>query len=250
MRRFLALLCLAAVAALAPAQAAWADGDPASDILLSEDIYLPYAPNRVSKPAEQALRTTVKRAREKGYELKLALIADPRDLGSVGRLFGKPQEYADLLTQELSLNVTHGRKVAGPRVLAVLPSGLGGNNLGDAAGDALTGVLPPEGAGPDELARTAAVAVGKLAAADGKPIALPELPRGDAARSGAGGGIPAPIAFGAPVLLLALVLIGVNARTNRHRRGADGPVAEHQRQPEDDPVAGPQRQPGDDPVAG
>jgi hypothetical protein len=223
MRRFSALLCLT-LAALAPAPAAWADGDPASDVLLAQDVSLPYAPNTVSKPMEKALETTVARAKAKGFGVKVALIADRRDLGSVGEMIGEPQRYADLLTTELSLNVTHGRRVQAPRVLTVLPNGLGGNNLGDTAGDALADVPVPEG-GADALARTAAVAVGKLAAAAGRPIDLPTLPAASSApASSGGGGIPTAILFGAPVLLLVLVVVALNARMGGEDEPGDAPA--------------------------
>lgn len=225
MHRIVATLCLVvAVAALAPPAPALADGDPASDVLLSEDVFFPYAPNTVSKPVEEALKTTVARAKEKGLALKVALIADVRDLGSVGQLLGKPQEYADLLTTEISLNVRDGDPVKNARVLTVQPSGLGGNNLGDNAGDALEGVLPLEEEGADGLARTAAVAVGKLAAADGKPIVMPELPAAASASDG-GGGIPAWVAVGVPVLLLGLAFAAVSALSRRKGAAVDEPVA-------------------------
>lgn len=233
MRRLLAILGLATVAALASASVAWADGDPASDVLLAQDVFYPYAPNTVSKPVEQALATTVARAKEQGFPLKVALIADARDLGSVGQLIGEPQRYADLLTTEISLNVTHGRTVDKPRVLTVLPSGLGGNNLGDDAGTALEGVAPAEDAGADGLARTAGMAIGRLAEAAGKPIEMPVFPEASAADPGAGGGVPTAVVFGAPVLLLVLVVVALNARmgkgheptTGRPPPGGDQPAA-------------------------
>ncbi len=220
MRRYLLLLTLALLASPAPALA---DGDPASDVLLGEDIFLPYAPNTVSPPVKEALAATVARAKKAGYEVKLALIADRRDLGSVGQLFNKPQEYANLLTQELSLNVSHGTGVEQARVLIVQPVGLGGNNLGANAGDALDGVVPAQSTA-DELARTAAIAVGKLAAADGKPIAMPELPEA-AAASGEGGGLPSWLLYAAPVLLVGLAIAGVNTRTKRLDQEPDEPTA-------------------------
>ncbi len=210
MRRILVLLLV--LGAALPA-GALADGDPASDVLLSQDVFLPYAPNTVSKPVEQALATTVERAKEKGFPVKVALIAEPRDLGSVAQLFPAPQRYADLLTQEISLNVVHGSKIAAPRVLTVAPGGLGGNNLGDTAGDALEGVIPDGAAGADGLALTAAVAVGKLSAAAGMPIVMPELPgpvTSSSGGGGGGGGIPIWLAVGLPGLLLVGVIVGTN----------------------------------------
>lgn len=232
MHRFPVLLCVVAAAALVPVAPARADGDPASDVLLAQDVFFPYAPNRVSKPLEQALQTTVKRAKDRGFALKVALIADVRDLGSAGQLLREPQRYADLLTTELSLNVARGRGVQGPRVLAVLPTGLGGNNLGDTAGDALEGVLPAEADGPDGLARTAAVAIGKLTRAAGRPIVMPELPAASGVRANGGGGVPAFVLFGAPVLLLVLVVVALNARLG----GLDEPARPPGGSPGDPPI--------------
>jgi hypothetical protein len=211
------VLVAIAVALAGPVASARADGDPASDVLLSQDTFLPYAPNTVSRPMRRALEATVARAKAKGFATKVAVIASSRDLGSVGTLVGDPQGYADLLTKELSLTVFHGQAVDSARVLVVLPSGLGGNNLGDRAGDALGGLPPVTDGSPDGLARTAAVAVGKLAAADGKPFALPALPSA-AAASGGGGGVPAAVIFGAPVLLVALVAAGLSARGRRREK--------------------------------
>lgn len=219
MRRLVLLTAL--VAALAPAAPAWADGDPASDVLLSQDVFLPYAPNTVSKPLAAALAETVKRAGARGFGVKVAVVADARDLGSAGQLLGQPQRYADLLTGEITTNVAHGTGVGGPRVLTVLPSGLGGNNLGDHAGNALDGLLPPDGGGADGLARTAAIAVGKLSAADGKPIELPALPQASAAPSSGGGGIPSWVLFALPVLVVVLAVVALNARS-----GADDDPSE------------------------
>lgn len=211
MRRSLLLTLL--VTALGPASAARADGDPASDVLLSQDVFLPYAPNTVSKPMAGALTETVKRAAKRGFGVKVAVVADARGLGSAGQLVSEPQRYADLLTQELSVNGTHGRGVSAPRVLAVLPSGIGGNNLGDRAGDALGDLVPPADGGGDGLARTAAVAVGRLAAAEGKPFALPALPRASAGKGDAGGGFPSALLFALPVLLVVIGVVAVNARS-------------------------------------
>ena len=205
------LTALLLLAALLPA-AARADGDPPSDILLRQDVYYPYPPNAVSPAMQKALDLTVARAKQAGYELKLALVAAPGDLGSVSTMFGQPQPYADLLTQELTLTVQHGSALKGPRVLAVQPAGFGGNNLGDNAGPAMDDLTPQEGG--DGLARTAAQAVARLARADGKPFPMPALPTAAAAAasSSGGGGVPTAVIFGAPVLLIVLVLVTLSLR--------------------------------------
>jgi hypothetical protein len=74
------------------------------------------------------------------------------------------------------------------------------------------------------LARTASAAPprwrsGKLAAAAGRPIEIPSSP-GRPPRAG-GGGVPSILLFGAPVLLVVLAVLGVNARLGK---GTDEPA--------------------------
>src|SRR3954447_12186353 len=83
------------------APAAWADGDPASDVLLSQDSFLPYAPP-VTPRLATALKAVLKQAREAGFPMKVAVILTANDLGAYPQMFNTPQPYADLLTRELS----------------------------------------------------------------------------------------------------------------------------------------------------
>src|SRR3954464_8290388 len=101
MRRALATAVL--LAALALPAAALADGDPASDVLLLQDSYLPYSPE-VPKPVTDALNRTLKQVRAKGYPLKVAVIASKQDLGAVPQFFGRPQPYATFLESEIKFN--------------------------------------------------------------------------------------------------------------------------------------------------
>lgn len=191
------------LAATVPATA-HADGDPASDILLAQDAYYPYAPNAVGRPLQAALDLMLRSAKTKGFELKVAMLAAPADLGAVPQLFTAPQKYANLLTSEIAFNTK-------PRVLVLLPAGLGGNNLGDKAGEALAGIAPVAADGPDGLAQAAMLAVGRLSAANGTPVAVPAVAR---ARSRLGDDGPAAtgtsplLIFGVPVLLVAVVAGG------------------------------------------
>jgi hypothetical protein len=202
------LLALVALAAGLPAPAL-ADGDPASDILISQDVFYPYAPNTVAKELQTALDGQVRAAKAAGFDVKIALIAAAADLGSVPQLLTDPQKYADLLTAEISFNTK-------PRVLVVLPVGLGGNNLGDRAGAALTGVRIDQQAGADGLARAAMAAVGALTAANGTPVPVPRVAAqsGRSAGAHAGGGTSPLLVFGLPVALVALVA-GIAARRGR-----------------------------------
>jgi hypothetical protein len=105
------------VAALAAAGVARADADPASDTLYVRRLFLPYT-QKVSAPAEAKLRGAIGRAARSGKEIRVALIADPSDLGGVPDLYGKPALYAPFLSKELQF-------VYPGRVLVVMPQGAG-----------------------------------------------------------------------------------------------------------------------------
>ena len=75
--------------------AARANGDPASDILLQQKVYLPV--QRVSPPTANRLQAVVREANAKGYPIRVALIEDANDLGTVPDLLNQPQKYADFL---------------------------------------------------------------------------------------------------------------------------------------------------------
>jgi hypothetical protein len=93
------LVALAVLAAgLAAVPAALADGDPASDYLITQPSFVPFNGTSTQKAAE--LAGLLKDAKAKGFPLKVAVIASPYDLGSVPSLFRKPQKYASFLGQE------------------------------------------------------------------------------------------------------------------------------------------------------
>src|SRR5581483_4766273 len=105
----------AVVLASAPA-VALADGDPASDVLLGQNVFLPYSP--ISPTMQRRLYAVCDASRRAGYPVRIALIAARSDLGVVPALFGRPQAYARFLSSELA------GVVNGP-VLVVLPDGFG-----------------------------------------------------------------------------------------------------------------------------
>ena len=110
---------------IAPASAL-ADGDPASDVLIGENVYYPYSP-AVSTSLQKRLNGETAAAARAHFPIKVALIATPADLGAIPTLFGKPQQYAHFLEQEISfLNVK-------PLLLVVMPNGYGAQHLGRAA---------------------------------------------------------------------------------------------------------------------
>lgn len=115
-RRALALAAAALAVAAGPAAPARADGDPASDTLLEQNVYFPYRPP--TPAAEAALRRAVDGVYADGNRVKVALIGDVTDLGSITSLYGKPADYAHFLGVELGL------WYVGP-LLVVMPAGFG-----------------------------------------------------------------------------------------------------------------------------
>src|SRR5436190_2202468 len=95
---------------------ALADGDPASDVLLFQNVFLPYSAPSPSVSGQ--LGGAVAAAKANGLPLKVAVIASPTDLGSVGALFNNPGTYARFLEQELALR-------ARQRLIVVMPRGYG-----------------------------------------------------------------------------------------------------------------------------
>src|ERR1700735_2404832 len=84
-----------------PPVAALADGDPASDVLLGQNVFYPYSP-ATSKSLVARLNAATAAASKEHFPLKIALIASPIDLGIIPQLLGKPQAYAKYLDYEIS----------------------------------------------------------------------------------------------------------------------------------------------------
>lgn len=187
------MLVVIAAFALVPAGAR-ADGDPASDVLLLQDVYLPYAPG-VPAPLGKTITDLLKTTRKAGFPLKVAIIADARDLGAVPQYFGKPQSYAPFLESEIAFN-------SKKPLLTVMPEGFGVAAMPAGTENALKGLDPPNTADGEKLGRATVTAIVKLSEAAGHPVPTPKLPK---AGSGGGGGSTSPlIVFGVPVALLAL----------------------------------------------
>jgi hypothetical protein len=180
--------------ALASAPAALADGDPPSDVLLLQDVYLPYQPV-VPKPVADALNRTVKQLHKDGYPLKVAVIATQTDLGSVPQFLGRPQPYASFLESEIKFNK------AKP-LLVVMEAGYGTAEIEPKIASSVADLDKPSSGSADALGRSAIDAVLRIASAAGHPLPKPALPPSES--GGGGGGTSPAIIFGVPVLLLAL----------------------------------------------
>jgi MYXO-CTERM domain-containing protein len=160
----IALLALVVLPALVVVPAgALADGDPASDVLLGQDVFYPYAPP-VSRPVAAKLEAATAAARKQGFPVKVALIAAPVDLGVVPDLYGQPQRYADFLVQEISFQ-------ARQRLIVVMAKGFGVQGFDPAATAAAASLPAPASGSTNDLANAALTAVLRLAKASGHPLA-------------------------------------------------------------------------------
>lgn len=207
--RILAVTAILALACGLSAAPALGDGDPASDVLAAQALFLPEDAN--VPPAQQTeLGALLAAASRMGFQLRVALVASPADLGSVTGLWRQPQSYASFLGQELSLTYR------GP-LLVVMPNGFGlYGTRGAAAKAALAGLRPPGGA--NGIGGAALSATERLASAAGHPLPTPAA----SAPSGRTSGDPeAWIAFAAGVLLVLIAWgASLRARPLRLRGGA------------------------------
>ncbi len=187
LRRGLAVLLLALAALGALAGPAHADGDPGSDVLVYQNLFVAADAN-VSVPQQLALGNLLSAADKAGFPVRVAVVSQPNDLGAITALWRKPAAYANFLGTELSL------AYAG-RLLIVMPNGFGFHWQGHsatAADQVLGGVRI--GAGGPGLATAAGTAVQALAKASGVRLVVPSgtAPPGGSAAAGAGPGAVPP----------------------------------------------------------
>jgi hypothetical protein len=141
-----------------------ANGDPASDVLLTQPVFFPIDATLPDSDRE-ALLKTVEAANARGYPIRVALIPFTSDLGTAVSLWRHPQSYAKFLGSELAF-------VYAKRLLIVQPSGFGFYNHGKpVAKEQRVLAKVPVGKTPAGLAQSATAAVRALTAADG--ITLP-----------------------------------------------------------------------------
>ncbi len=206
MRRFAALVfvVVAAAAALQPAAPARADGDPCSDYLLVGSLCVPNNP-RPSQPQIDRAQKTIDAAKRAGYEIRVAVIGSPTDLGSVPVFFGRPAPYAKFLDAELQSAWTG-------KLLVVMAAGYGVREHTKpypAGVKALQGLPPPANGTPDALMAAATVAVRKLAASEG--VRVPVIPLAKTVTpptTGSGSGSTSFVKY-ALLLAAGLVVLGV-----------------------------------------
>jgi hypothetical protein len=202
------VLAAATLGVLCPAlspPAARADGDPASDVLLGEDVFFPYAP-QVTAALQHTLNAETAAARKAHAPIKVALIDSPVDLGVIPDLFDKPQQYADFLDQEISFQSKQP-------LLVVMPAGYGTQGLPAQAASAIAALPKPAGKQSNDLARAAVVAIARLAAAEGHPITgVHGAPSSASSGGGSNSTILVILLAAALVTATALVVITVRRR--------------------------------------
>lgn len=204
------LVAIAALAALLAAPAARADGDPASDVLYTQKLFIPFqAP--ISTTVASQLDLLIAAANRAGYPLKVALIGNAYDLGAVPGLFRKPQQYARFLGYELTF-LYRGR------LLIVMPNGFGlfwFRHPVARERALLTSI--PIGKGDQGLAIAAIAAVQRLAVAAGHPLPATTV---HSYSSGGGGSSIALVAGAVGGGVLLCTVVGFLAFWTRSRRRA------------------------------
>jgi hypothetical protein len=158
------LVSLAAICALTLAwcpAGARADGDPASDVLVSQSAFLP-GDAGISRVQQLQLGGLLAAAQRSGYPIRVAVVASRADLGSVTELWRQPRGYAKFLGQELEL------VYRGP-LLVVMPNGYGLAGA-PASAQAVVNALPVPG---QALGNVALTAVQRLAGSAGHSLELP-----------------------------------------------------------------------------
>ena len=165
MRAAAALALVAAALTFAMAPSARADGDPASDYLITQKVFFPYD-LKVPPAKQQQLVALVDAANRAGFTLRVALISSSYDLGSITSLWQKPQTYARFLGAEL-------KYVYKNRLLVVMPNGFGFNRPGRSAAPeyAVLAKIPVR-PGPTGLVDSSLAAVQALAKASGVTLSV------------------------------------------------------------------------------
>ncbi len=215
-RRLPALLLLALAFAAAVPAAALGDADPASDILPSTDVFLPYSPKVDAKTQEQleGLVAAAKKDTNQGTAFKVAVIGSPTDLGGITSLFRMPQQYAQFLYTEIKTFVD-GEAAT---LLVVMPGkpgvGVAGNLATPQVKRAMAKVGFPKNATPTQLAQGAIATMQQIAKINGR-----KLPSTD----GSGGGGSNGTLIIVIVIAVALALAGI-ALIVRGRRGPPAPA--------------------------
>lgn len=201
-------LVAAAAATLVAVPLARANGDPASDVLITNQVYIgPEVP--ISNSDRDALTKTVAAANERGYSIRVALIPFTSDLGTAVSLWGHPQDYAKFLGSELAFVYTKP-------LLIAMPSGFGvyHRNKPVAKEQRVVARVPP-GKTPAAVAQQTMKAVRALAAAKGVDVPV--------SSGGGGSDWRDRLIVGAAGLAILLIILVPGRRLKRGRSASTQP---------------------------
>ena len=153
MRRRTIAVLLALAALVVPG--ARADGDPASDYLVGQNVF--FGLEQPPHAAMAELQAAVDAAYAHNLRVRVAVIGSKTDLGSVPSLFGRPASYAKFLGFEIK------SYYVGP-LLVVMPAGFGIYDGGRSTGaeESVLARRPAPGRTRVDLTRAAATAVHDL----------------------------------------------------------------------------------------
>jgi hypothetical protein len=205
LRFVLTLLLLLVLGGSVPARAL-ADVDPASDVLLVDNVFVPYQPRVCSKLQDQ-LNELAADAKRADYPVKVALIHSASDLGGAPELFGDPDGYAKFLYGEIEELIDGYVVIAMPGGFGMAPDRPEASVLADRS--------IPDDADSDGLARATLQAVPKLAAAAGKTLKEPKIASSCSSKSSGSNAL----VFAAPI---ALLLIAGSVFALSRRRPKEG----------------------------
>ena len=198
---------VAALLALLVAQAAHADGDPASDILFRDKVFLSLDSPQTSAEGRE-LEALAAAASKQGRNLRVAVIKSPADLGAIPQLYGNAGKYAKFLRTELSWGAFKGTLIV---VMNGKPGGVAvaGPSARRARGRLSKLVIPPN-ATLAQLANVGVQAVHQVAAARNVTLAVAPPAKTTQTRD--------RLIIGA-ALLAFVVLVLISSRLIRRQRG-------------------------------
>jgi hypothetical protein len=190
------VVILAAAVCLSLPAAARANGDPASDYLLVQNVFLPFNA-KIDPKAGTNLSGVIRASGDSGFKVKVALIGSRYDLGTAFSLYNQAQRYSEFLGLELSFQFRG-------HLIVVMPNGLGTSVAGkkDPRGIRALKSLPAPGRDATKQAEAGTTAVRRLAAAYGHVIS---------ASSGGGGGSQTRdrLTIAAGIVALVALLAGI-----------------------------------------
>jgi hypothetical protein len=221
--RWMVVLAVLTCALVTSETEAFANGDPASHVLPAQDLFLP-SDALLCSAAVRRLTALTEATKKAGYPIKVAVIPTGEDLGTLYRLFGRPERYARQLAVELPAELFEpldGKR--GYRLLVLMPGGLGLEGGGTKETRALERFTVDADATEADLARLANRVVARLARAAGSPVTPPppkpecfEIESTSDSSSSDSSAVGTVLIFLAPVAMFALAMyLGSRGRRGR-----------------------------------